>query len=164
MDSRCCAYSYLNEDSAMCDYEIATDQLASMISVAKHSIKHIDKKELEHLIELVYHANGSIRGKLAITEEDLSWVASLYDKYNQELKMFVLPDGCIGASHLHVLRSNCKQIVRLIVLIQKEGITVNELIYNLFNLLSNTFFQMALYENRLENIPEVEFKSKSYGC
>lgn len=163
MDSRCCAYSYLNEDSKMCDYEIATDQLASMIGVAKHFIKHVDPEELTHLIELVYHANGSVRGKMAITKEDFCWLETIYDKYNQSLKIFVLPDGCVGATYLHVLRSNSKMIVRLLVAIQKEGIEVDSLLYNFFNLLSNTFFQMALFENERDSVTEIEFVSKSYG-
>ena len=66
------------------------------------------------------------------------------------------------ASYLHVLRSECKNIVRWIVKIQKEK-EVDKNIYELFNLLSNLFFVMALYENKNENTEELIFQSLSYG-
>lgn len=41
-----CAYSFLDEVSSQCDYEIATDRLASFLGLAMHYIKHIDKEDL----------------------------------------------------------------------------------------------------------------------
>lgn len=34
-----CAYPFLKEKSHLCDYEIATDRLASILSVARHHIR-----------------------------------------------------------------------------------------------------------------------------
>ena len=157
-----CAYSFLDEVSSQCDYEIATDRLASFLGLAMHYIKHIDKEDLLFLCETIYHANGSIRGKNAIDEERFKIVEALYKKYEVLYKEFYLPVGCIGASYLHVLRSECKNIVRWIVKIQKEK-EVDKKIYELFNLLSNLFFVMALYENKNENTEELIFQSLSYG-
>ena len=157
-----CAYSFLDEVSSQCDYEIATDLLASLLGLAMHYIKHIDKEDLLFLCETIYHANGSIRGKNAIDEERFKKVEALYKKYEVLYKEFYLPVGCIGASYLHVLRSECKNIVRWIVKIQKEK-EVDKNIYELFNLLSNLFFVMALYENKNENTEELIFQSLSYG-
>ena len=75
MDQRCCAYSFLKETSRQCDYEVASDELASLIAQAVHSVKH--QPELLKLCELVYHANGSIRGRLAIRDEDFEWLDQL---------------------------------------------------------------------------------------
>ena len=157
-----CAYSFLDEVSSQYDYEIATDRLASFLGLAMHYIKHIDKEDLLFLCETIYHANGSIRGKNAIDEERFKKVEALYKKYEVLYKEFYLPVGCIGASYLHVLRSECKNIVRWIVKIQKEK-EVDKNIYELFNLLSNLFFVMALYENKNENTEELIFQSLSYG-
>ncbi|MCB6567004.1 hypothetical protein LI169_18300, partial [Desulfovibrio desulfuricans] len=41
-----CAYPFLKEESNLCDYEIATDRLASMLSVARHHIRHIPQEDL----------------------------------------------------------------------------------------------------------------------
>ncbi|MCI5773625.1 MAG: ATP:cob(I)alamin adenosyltransferase [Erysipelotrichaceae bacterium] len=156
-----CAYTYLKEDSNQCDYEIMTDRLASLLGLAMHAIKHIDRDELTFICEAIYHANGSIRGKNAIDDERFKKMEAIYAKYQRPFDKFYLPLGCEGASYLHVLRSECKHIVRLIVLIEKEK-TVDKRIFDLFNLLSNLFFYMALYENEQEQFTEKEFVSLSY--
>ena len=162
MGMECCAYSFLLEDSHMCDYEIATDELASFISLSRHFIKHINQDDLITLIELVYHANGSIRGKCAIHEEEVQRLHQLYERYHVDMKHFILPDGCVGASYLHVLRSKTKAVVRYMTLIKKENRDVPQTLWDFMNLLANTFFMMALYENKEEGFIEQEFVSKSY--
>ena len=42
-----CAYSFLSEDGSLCDYEIATDELASMTAVCAHHVKHIKRKDIQ---------------------------------------------------------------------------------------------------------------------
>lgn len=155
------AYSFLKEGSNQCDYEIMTDRLASFLGLSMHYIKHIDQEELLFLCETIYHANGSIRGKNAIDDIRFQKVEQIYQKYERPFKEFYLPVGCIGASYLHVLRSECKNIVRWIVKIEKEK-QVDKKIYDLFNLLANLFFYMALYENEQEGFEEKVFVSKSY--
>lgn len=115
-----CAYSFLKEGSNQCDYEIMTDRLASFLGLSMHYIKHIDQEELLFLCETIYHANGSIRGKNAIDDIRFQKVEQIYQKYERPFREFYLPVGCIGASYLHVLRSECKNIVRWIVKIEKE--------------------------------------------
>lgn len=162
MSMECCAYSFLKEAGCMCDYEIATDRLASTISLARHHIKHIKQQDLHTLIELVYHANGSVRGACAIKEEEFHQLHQIYEAYHIEMRHFVLPDGCIGASWLHVLRADTKAAVRLLYRITQEGHPVDKLLLDFMNLLSNTFFMMALYENQKEQHAETVFISRSY--
>lgn len=162
MGMECCAYSFLKEAGSMCDYEIATDRLASSIGAVRHFVKHIKQEDLQKLIELVYHANGSIRGNCAIGEKEFSYLHGLYEKYFVEMRQFVIPDGCIGAAQLHVLRADCKAIIRIMTRIQQEGHDVPEIIWDFMNLLSNTFFMMCLYENKHENFTERSFVSRSY--
>lgn len=156
-----CAYSFLTEESHQCDYEIATDRLASYLGLTMHYLKHVDKKDILFLVETIYHANGSIRGKNAIDENRFKKVEDLLEKYRIEYRNFYLPMGCKGASYLHILRSECKNIVRWIEQIKKEK-DVDENISQLFHLLSNLFFVMALYENKMENVEEIVFQSLSY--
>ena len=159
-----CAYSFLKEDDHRCDYEIATDQLASFFSITKHYVKHISQEHMVKLIELVYHANGSIRGKCAIHKEEVDELFHIYHTYFVEMKAFVLPDGCIGASYLHKARADVKSIIRIMHAIEKEGYNIEQDLFDFMNLLSNTCFMMCLYENKKEQYPEVEFVSKSYAC
>lgn len=159
-----CAYSFLKEDSRCCDYEIASDQLACSLSVAKHYVMHIRKEDMVRLIELVYHANGSIRGKCAIKQAQVDELLQMYQRYFIEMKQFVLPDGCIGASYLHKLRADTKAVLRIMYAIEKEGIVIASTLLDFMNLLSNTLFMMCLYENRQDGCPETVFVSQSYAC
>lgn len=164
MGMECCAYSYLMEEGHVCDYEIATDQLASSFSIAKHYVKHIAKEDMVCLIELIYHANGSIRGKCVIHEAEVAQVYDMYTRYYKEMRHFVLPDGCIGTSYLHKLRSDVKAIIRIMRCIEEEGHTISSTLYDFMNLLSNTCFMMCLYENACEGVAEQRFISRSYAC
>ena len=157
-----CAYPFLKEESHLCDYEIATDRLASMLSVARHHVRHIPQDDLLQLMEMIYHANGSIRGICAIKEAELKKLKSFYERYSIPMDCFVLPDGCIGASHLHVLRAETKAVIRIMHQIQQEKKPVEAILFDFMNLLSNTFFMMCLYENRHDGYMEREFKSRSY--
>lgn len=159
-----CAYPFLKETSRQCDYEVASDELASMLGYAMHVVKHIS--ELDRLVLMAYHLNGSIRGKVAVTEEDKSFLEALYVKYEEKVgrkTQFVLPQGSEGACFLHMLRSKAKAVVRLAYAIEREEHPVSELVLDLWNMLSNVLFQMALYENLMEDVQETVFVSKSYG-
>lgn len=162
MSADFCAYPFLKEESNLCDYEIATDRLTSLISVTRHYVKHIAQADMQILLELVYHANGSIRGKCAIGKDELSVLNTMHTKYSVRMERFVLPDGCIGTSYLHVLRAETKAVIRIMHKVEKEGIMVEQVLFDFMNLLSNTFFMMCLFENAKENVSEKEFVSKSY--
>lgn len=164
MDTRCCAYSFLKETSRMCDYEVCTDELASMVGYAINDVKHVP--ELGWIVEMVYHLNGSIRGRVAIEQSDIEQLNTLYEHYLQlvgPVKIFVVPSGNRGGSMLHILRSKAKSVLRIAYAIDREEKKVDTRILDFFNLLSNTFFMMALYENKKDGYVEKEFISKSYG-
>lgn len=166
MDARCCAYSYLKEDSLMCDYEIQTDLMASDTALAAHWVKHIEQATWLHLTELIYHCNGSIRGRMAITQADFEWLMAVYDAAHDAvgtIDYFVVPYGSQGTCWLHHLRVLAKSCVRLAYKIEKEGIEVETLLLDFLNLLSNTYFMLALLENKKEAVQELRFVSKSYA-
>lgn len=164
MSMEFCAYSFLEEEDSRCDYEIASDQLASFFSITKHVVKHIREEDIVRLIELVYHANGSIRGKNAIHQEEVQELMNLYEYYFVEMKQFVLPDGCIGASYLHKARADVKALIRIMQRVKREGYAIEDCLFDFMNLLSNTCFMMCLYENAHEHYAEKTFVSKSYAC
>ena len=157
-----CAYSFLSEDGSLCDYEIATDELASMTAVCAHHVKHIKRKDIQELVTLIYHANGSIRGKCAIQKQEVMRLHAMYEFYFVRIEHFVLPVGSLGTTYLHVFRAKTKAIIRILTKLQKEGHTINHHLLDFMNLLANTFFMMCLYENKAEGISEQVFISKSY--
>ncbi|MFV0498464.1 MAG: ATP--cob(I)alamin adenosyltransferase, partial [Bacilli bacterium] len=61
-----------------------------------------------------------------------------------------------------IIRCKCKEIVRLMYKMVEEGIEIDVLLFEIFNLLANLFFQLALEENKKSQVPEIIFNSKSY--
>lgn len=164
MDYRYMAYPFLKEESLMCDYEVASDEMASMIGAAMHVVRHCP--ELGEMVELVYHLNGSIRGRLAVDHSDVMHWNDVYDKYQKlsgGMTKFVLPVGSAGATALHVIRCKAKSVLRIAYAINARERAVPENVLNILNLLANVLFAMCLHENAEEGIEEVIFSSKSYG-
>ncbi|MEW8957318.1 ATP:cob(I)alamin adenosyltransferase, partial [Clostridium sp.] len=137
---------FLKEENLLFDHEIGTDYLCSNIALVSELTKRKCPKlhkELSPLVEKVYHLNGSIRGKLAIDEEDLS---SLYESYkgikeklHHKIEGMVLPGGCEIACRLHILRCEAIKVVRTMHKIKNSGIDVPDILFDYGNLLSNYF-------------------------
>ena len=162
-------YPFIYETSYLCDYEVATDELCNHIGllldiVSKEFMQiHQDLKILQPLI---YHLNGSIRGKLAVEESDILWLQQRYKYYQMQtnglVTGFVLPQGSQPAPQLHLARSACKKAIRLMVRIEEEGKFVPEILPRFCNLLCNFFFVLSLFVNHKMGTIEIPFISKSY--
>ena len=161
------AYPFLYEASRLVDYEILTDKLASTIA---HAASFADdfpafKKELIDVTAMTYHLNGSIRGKLGVTEADLSFLMQQYALYEQKthaLKKFVLPQGTPLATNLHIARSMAKEVVRMMHIIKQDDTFVDPLLFDIANALSDYLFVVSLYANKLAGVKEIPFESRSY--
>lgn len=114
---------------------------------------------------MAYHLNGSVRGKLAVHEEDLNELSGLYNCYvnftRGKIDHFVLPQGTHGACVLHVCRSEAKKSVRALHKVSLER-DVPEILFDYANLLANVLFTMAVYVNQHHEVEEIPFVSKSY--
>jgi len=164
-------YPFIYETSYLCDFEVATDELCShiggIIGLIPESSDDI-ANDLDQLQPLIYHLNGSIRGRLAINENDQQWLLERYHHYQNEvagkIDGFVLPRGPAPSPQLHLARSAAKKAIRLMVRIDQEGIEVPELLHRFCNLLCNFFFVLAVVINHRAGFEEASFVSKSYGC
>lgn len=107
-DLRYLCYPFMRESASTVDFEIRTDSLTTRIGQAASLTKDIPivYEDLMYLLPMAYHLNGSVRGKLAISEEDLNHLSSMYDFYVTEtdgrIDRFVLPQGTAAACALHV--------------------------------------------------------------
>ncbi len=162
-------YPYIYESSALCDYEVVTDELCSLVGLVISTLPpqfEEVRQDLEHLQPLIFHLNGSIRGRLAISEQDQQWLHDRYHHYRSEIgdriKGFVLPRGSIPVPYLNLSRSAAKKAIRLMVKIDEEGITVPDILHRFCNLLCNLFFVLTLYINKKCGFSEIPFVSKSY--
>lgn len=163
------AYPFLydNSNDLRCDFEILTDELASMVGLLRAFVCDEDLRcELERICEIIYHLNASLRTFVSLGEEDLNWINDRYTTYRNEnlglVKKFVLPQGGVCACYSHVIRSKCKGIVRLIYRHKQNGNDVPNILFNFFNILSGYFFSLCIKFNKDEGIKEKDFISKNY--
>lgn len=167
-DWRYSSYPFMREKSCLVDYEIRTDSLTTSIGAV---FPHLSEKEqvvledLRQIQPLCYHANGSVRGKLAIMEEDLQWLSQRYDFYveqtGEKTKQFVLPGGMEAACALHSARSEAKKSYRALHKVSEER-EIPEILFHFLGLLANVLFVMAAYINQVNGLSEIPFESKSY--
>ncbi|GHV56744.1 ATP-binding protein [Spirochaetia bacterium] len=173
------AYSFLYDDPAdlRCDFEIMSDEIASMIGMLRSLIDNKEiREDLSKTIELMYHINPSLRTKTAVTAEELAWLHERVERIQKETRetfnkaapsrgkapRFVLPQGCTAAAYSHIIRNKCKSLVRLLHRYQQQGNTVDDIIFNFTNLFSGYFFSLALKLNKDNDVEEVEFNSRVY--
>ena len=165
------SYPFMREKSCLVDYEIITDSLTTKIgdciSVTRNDHKYKEITQILQKIQpLAYHANGSVRGRLAIFAEDLSWVDEVYDEFveraGEAIHQFVLPQGSDVATTLHICRSEAKKSYRALHKVSEER-EVPEILFQLFGILANVFFVLSVEANKLAKVEEIPFISKSYG-
>ncbi|AIY05493.1 hypothetical protein Plano_1528 [Planococcus sp. PAMC 21323] len=166
-DMRYLCYPFMREAASTVDFEIRTDSLTTRIGEALSLTKDITvvQRDLQILQPKVYHLNGSVRGKIAIQEDDLNQLSNMYDYYvnctKDKIGNFVLPQGTHAACVLHVCRSEAKKSVRALHIVSLER-DVPEILFNYTHLLANVLFTMAVYINQYQGIEEIPFVSKSY--
>jgi ATP:cob(I)alamin adenosyltransferase len=163
-------YPFIHETSPLCDFEVITDELCGNIGAALSNLPAAMDDlyaDLDTLQPLAFHLNGSIRGRLAIEEADLTWARARLDTYRREADGradgFVLPRGEVPVPYLNLARSGAKKAIRQMVGIEEAGIAVPAVLPRFCNILCNLFFAMILVINQRRGHREVAFVSKSYG-
>ena len=160
------SYPFLDEDFGSTDHEVLSDFLSSVLG----RILSMDTPLYEEtfwLMEMTLHLNGSVRGRIAVTEADIEKGLSMLSKYREynkdRLSGFVLPTGCRLACEYHIARGEAKKVSRNLHLVRKNGIKVDEILIDFIDLMTNILFVFSLEINRLNDIDEKVFISKSYG-
>ena len=163
------AYPFLCDDSEnfCCDFELLTDEIASRIGLLRAQVENEDlREELLWLCELVYHINPALRSRLTVTKEEVDRLADaverLRNQCGERCKRFVLTQGCEAACTAHILRVQCKNLVRLMYRHLQQGKQVPEMLFDLVNLLSGYFFYLSLKLNEMEGVEEIDFVSRNY--
>ena len=160
------AYPFLYEQKNTVEFEILTDKLASLIGLAASHANTFTflQEELIEVATLTYHLNGSIRGKNAIKEADILFLQTRYQVYLDatNMKEFVVPQGHVIATTLHLARSMAKEVVRLMHKLRMEGHLIEENLFDFANALSDYLFTAALFANKITKTKERIFTSRSY--
>ncbi|MDR0233837.1 MAG: ATP:cob(I)alamin adenosyltransferase [Zoogloeaceae bacterium] len=172
----CCCYSFINDPGWLTDYEVLTDELCAQLGMAFSSAETDAALPdllpvLERLQALALHANGSVRGKLAVTEADLDWLQLSYNHFRQEIeakepdrmKRFVLPRGLPPVPELHQARSTAKKALRCLARVEEEGRRkIPPEIPRFLNMLCNFCFLLTVLVNQRRGVAEPVFVSQSY--
>ena len=83
-----------------------------------------------------------------------------YDSQLDELKNFILPGGSKSASLLHISRTVCRRAEREVVSLKKL-VTIGDNIIIFLNRLSDLFFVLSRFENKVSNHPDTIWNPKS---
>ncbi|MBA4366021.1 MAG: ATP:cob(I)alamin adenosyltransferase [Desulfobacterium sp.] len=96
--------------------------------------------------------------------EDLEKAIDRMDETLPGLQAFILPGGGPASSAAHVARAVCRRVERHVIrLVQNEKITVQKIenqmtiIQQYLNRLSDYFFVLARYCNKIMNIADIEY-------
>ncbi|MES2769759.1 MAG: cob(I)yrinic acid a,c-diamide adenosyltransferase [Bdellovibrionota bacterium] len=76
------------------------------------------------------------------------------------LKNFILPGGSISSSSFHISRTVCRRAERLCLKLRDENNSVDPLLIQYLNRLSDLLFVIARYCNKVEGFPEIEWSKK----
>ena len=113
-------YPFMYEASCKCDFEILTDDLCRQVGgILSELTPEVEllREELERLQPMIYHLNGSVRGKCAVTEDDHQWLLERYRFHKAAtadcLNGFVLPRGASPVPQLNRASSDSKKVMRL---------------------------------------------------
>ena len=161
------AYPFLSEpaEDLRCDFEIATDRLASLIG-ALSALCPEYQDSLMAQETLVYHANAGARTDCSLTDDEIAQLADTCRALRQataaRCRRFVLPRGSLRVSISHLARADCKAIVRLLYRLTETGVRVDTRLIDYFSLLSEFFFRLALQLNEKDGVAEVVFNSRNY--
>jgi cob(I)alamin adenosyltransferase len=110
-------------------------------------------EDLKNIQKLLFRVGFSLsRGKLEVTEEDLSWLERITDKYygNEPLRYFILPSGPTPSSALHVARTIVRRAERRLVKIYLDRVlNIDPLLLKIMNRLSDALFAMAVWLSKV---------------
>lgn len=178
------AYPFLRESGTnlLCDYELATDHLASgtglLRALVLAKLDKVDQEtetrsiylalpdELLWLTEMIYHLNASLRTTFTVSDAEFTHLLNMTNRinelYREDIKRFLLPAGSVSAMQAHLLRVDAKSLVRLLYRQIEAGHPVDHRIIDWANLLSGFYFMCSILINDVEEGESIPFVSRNY--
>jgi cob(I)alamin adenosyltransferase len=163
----------ISKNSPRIDAYGTVDELNSFIGLALTEVKDEDIKSLLLKIQNQLFVLGadlsspaSIKDKkkniLRIPAEYYEGLEKSIDFFDEKLdllKNFILPGGSKAASYLHICRTITRRAERKVVAISSLE-QINENIVIFLNRLSDLFFVLARYENKISDHPDISWKKQ----
>jgi cob(I)alamin adenosyltransferase len=136
------------------------DELNSLLGLANSKIKDPELNEVIEKIQknlFLIGATIAYSSRNKITEDDVKWVEGMIRKFEGELEplnKFIIPFG-EESSIIHLCRTKCRQIERLVVKLSKK-IKIEKEILSYLNRLSDLLFTSARLVNKRLGLKEKE--------
>jgi cob(I)alamin adenosyltransferase len=161
----------VSKDSLRIEAYGITDELNSFIGLLLTEIIDAEVKNLLNKIQSLLFTLGS---DLAAPDnetnkkhniprinrshcEELENEIDKFDARLEELRNFILPGGCKSSSMLHICRTICRRAERKVVSLNKD-VEVSPDIIIFLNRLSDLFFVLARYENKVSGIEDIKWQ------
>ena len=162
----------VSKDSPRIEAYGTVDELNSFIGLALIEAKDNEVKKLLEKIQNILFILGSdlsapdneknkshnIPRISKINYEEIEKEIDKFDATLDELRNFILPGGCKSAALLHICRTICRRAERKVVALNNI-VNLNSDIVILLNRLSDLFFVLARYENKISGIEDVKWQS-----
>ncbi|MBE0610303.1 MAG: cob(I)yrinic acid a,c-diamide adenosyltransferase [Dehalococcoidia bacterium] len=162
------------KDSLRIEAYGTVDELNSVIGVAVASGLDASMRERFHVIQQVLFNLGS---DLCILEEDkkrllvpkieprhVEQLEVWMDEWNgglEPLKSFILPGGDLASAQLHVARTVCRRVERLVISLAREE-EVGDQVIPYLNRLSDFLFVASRHQARLSGAGDVLWDSRAF--
>jgi cob(I)alamin adenosyltransferase len=92
--------------------------------------------------------------------EEIESLIDQYDSKLEELKNFIIPGGSKSAALLHICRTICRRAEREVVALN-EMVKIENNIIIFLNRLSDLFFVLSRFENKVSNHPDIIWNPRS---
>lgn len=142
-----------------------------------YTITEIKEKSIKEKLFLIQHYLFTVGSDLATPETEknaklkiqrtpesfyleIEKMIDYYDSQLDELKNFILPGGSKSAALLHICRTVSRRAEREVVGL-KKSVTISDNIVIFLNRLSDLFFVLSRFENKVSNHPDTIWNPKS---
>jgi len=161
----------VSKDSLRIETYGTVDELNSFIGLALVEIKDYEVKKLLERIQNTLFILGSdlsapdnVKDKShniprisKLNYEEIEKEIDKFDSRLGELKNFILPGGSKSAALLHICRTICRRAERRVVALN-NAVNISPDIIIFLNRLSDLFFVLARYENKISGIEDIEWQ------
>jgi cob(I)alamin adenosyltransferase len=146
-DLRVAAYGTVDEANAV----IGMVRLHTAGSVLDPALARIQNDLFDVEADLCLSEKGPGGARLTVTDAQVTWLESEIDRLNAELApltSFILPGGSAASAYLHLARTVCRRVERMMVeLKDRPGEDVSEASLKYINRLSDYLFVAGRYAN-----------------
>ena len=143
----------VDKDSIRVESYGTIDELNSYIGLCMHYINEDEKKVLFNIQRDLFYIGSELATKntdklnKVVTDNDIKNLENIIDKYMGEAKgidSFIIPGTSLASAHLHIARTICRRVERIIISLSKIE-EVNPMLIKYINRLSDALYAIARY-------------------